>query len=92
MARGKQRKASGTTPTGSGSPAMVEAWRLFEAGDKHLARKKAKAVLDASPSETEAHDAQELIDRTRLPRFPVLVALVLATITLLLILLAVIRY
>ena len=92
MARGKQRKGTPSTPTSSGSPAMAEAWRLFEAGDKHLARTKAKALLAQSTSDSERAEAQDLIDRTRLPRFPLIVAGVFSAIALLLILLAVIRY
>jgi hypothetical protein len=89
MARGKQqRKASG----GEASPQMAEAWRLFDAGDKHKARARARQILEAPASEAEAAEARELIDRTKLPRLPLIVAGVLATATVLLILLAVIRY
>ncbi len=72
---------------------MTEAWRLFEAGDKHRARQRAEAVLAGAPSESsEAAEARELLERIRLPRLPLIVAGVLATATALLILLAVIRY
>lgn len=71
---------------------MTEAWRLFEAGDKHRARQHARSVLSGAPSEGEAAEANELLHRTQLPRLPLIVAGVLATVTLLLILLAVVRY
>lgn len=62
MAKGQATKAS------SGSR-IKSAWRLYNAGDVVAARREAKAILVETPSAADAQQADELIERTRVPRF-----------------------
>ncbi len=57
---------------------MKSASKLYEAGDVVAARREAKALLADSPSEAEAGQAKDLIDRTRVPRFAWYLALMAA--------------
>ena len=49
------------------SPAMKDAWRLFDSGDKVRARKKAQDVLAQPASDEDAQQARELLQRTQVP-------------------------
>lgn len=73
MAKGQVSK------TPSGSP-LKNAWKLYSAGDVVAARREASAVLADSPNPTDAEQAKDLIERTRVPRFAWYLALMAAAI------------
>jgi hypothetical protein len=91
MAKGRQRQKRQEAPTGKTSPRMMLAWRLFDEGDKLLARREAKAVLSESPTGTDAEQARELLARTAIPRVALLTGAAAAALLILLILLAILR-
>lgn len=104
MAKGRQRQKGPTLSTGGAaqgaappalknlSPQMQQAWKHFEAGDKVAARREARAVLSANPSEQDAQQANELLGRLELPKIAVILGGVAGVVILLLIALAVSRY
>lgn len=59
----------GQTAKGGGSAAMKAAWKLYDAGDKVLARKEAEKILASGmASDADAGEARELLERTAPPR------------------------
>jgi hypothetical protein len=91
MAKGRQRQKAQQAAANKASPRMVLAWRLFDEGDKLLARREAKAILAESPSAADAEQARELLDRTAIPRVALLAASAAAALIVLLVLLAIAR-
>jgi hypothetical protein len=92
MAKARHRRRSREAATApKASPRMERAWRLFEEGDKLLARREAKAILGDSPGAADAEQARELLSRTEIPRVALIAAAAAATLILLLILLAIAR-
>ena len=70
---------------------MDRAWRLFEEGDKLLARREAQAILAESPSGPDAEQARELLSRMDIPRVALIAAATAAALIAVLILLAIAR-
>ncbi len=64
------------------SSKMKEPWRLYNAGDVVSARREARELLADSPSDADAEQARDLIDRTKIPRFAWYLALVAAALIL----------
>lgn len=96
MARGRQREKKATTSgasssSGPTSARMHEAWRRFEEGDKYAARREAKEILAGSPSEEDARQASELLERTTIPKVAFITAGIAAVVIVALILIAVVR-
>jgi hypothetical protein len=82
----------GQTGKGGGSAAMKAAWKLYDAGDKVLARQEARKVLESgSPSEADASEARELLERTAPPRLFRGLAVLAASLIALLVLLTLLR-
>jgi hypothetical protein len=50
------------------SAAMKDVWRLYESGDTVSARREARRVLAEAPSEADASQARELLERTQIPK------------------------
>jgi hypothetical protein len=62
--------AKGHSPPKATTGSRVKnAWKLYHAGDMVGARREATAVLADSPTASDAEQAKELIERTRVPRF-----------------------
>ncbi len=75
---------------GKGASSQIkEAWRLYNAGDMVSARREARALLADSPSDVDAEQARDLIDRTKIPRFAWYLALVAVALILTMIVLGV---
>lgn len=98
MARGRQRekKSTSTTsshasPSGPVSARMHQAWRMFEEGDKLGARREAKDILAGTASEEETRQANDLLERTAIPKIAFITAAVAAVTIAVLILIAVVR-
>ena len=92
MAKARQRSRTRAAATEPKACLRVErAWRLFDAGDKLLARREAKAILGDAPSAAEAEQARELLARTETPRIAFIAAAAAASLIVLLILLAIAR-
>ena len=92
MAKGRQRhKARDAATAPKASARMERAWRLFDEGDKLLARREARAILAGTTHGPDADQARELLERTRLPRLALLTAGAAAALILALILLAIAR-
>lgn len=95
MAKGRQRQKSppADAQVKNLSPRLQEAWRLFEAGDKVMARHEARAVLEGGgASEADVQSANELLERLRMPRIAFILGGLAGVFIVLLILLAVARY
>ena len=94
MAKGRQRhKSEAQDPQAKHlTPRMQEAWKRFDGGDKLTARREAQAILANAPTEDEAQQARELLERLKLPRVALGLGAMAAVFILLLILLAVLRY
>jgi hypothetical protein len=94
-AAGEGRGATSAARRGDGgpplAPSMREAWRLFDAGDKVLARRHAEQVLAHAPSEQDAAQARALLERTSFPRFALAAAGFALLVFVALLLLAVLR-
>jgi Tfp pilus assembly protein PilF len=90
MAKGRQRHKAQETAT-KASARMALAWRLFDEGDKLLARREAKSVLADSPSGPDAEQARDLLARTAIPRIALFAGSGAAALIILLILLAIAR-
>jgi hypothetical protein len=92
MAKGRRRQKTREAATAPRTSARMErAWRLFDEGDKLLARREAKAILGDSSSGPDAEEARELLERTQIPRVALIAAGAAAALVLLLILLAIAR-
>jgi hypothetical protein len=74
-----------------GSGPLGEAARLFDAGDKIAAGQLARQVLDGSPTDEQTKQANELLDRLRLPKAALGYAALAAAVISLMILLALFR-
>ena len=83
------RGATSTKP--AISPRMKQAWRHYESGDVVVARREAKEILARSPSPVDAAQAEDLLQRTRVPKTALYYALGAALVISLLIVLAVLR-
>ena len=69
MSKSKSKNSSAPAPKLSideRAPEAQAAWTLFEQGNFRLARREAKQVIAAHPSEKATADARELITRTNL--------------------------
>ena len=92
MAKARQRqRAREAAAAPKVSARMEQAWRLFEDGDKLLARREAKAILADSPGAPDEKEARELLSRTQIPRVALIAGAAAAAMILLLILLAIAR-
>jgi hypothetical protein len=87
MAKSAQPPRGAASP----SPRMREAWKHFEGGDKLAARREAEGVLRDNPSEVDAREARELLERTRTPPVAFLLAGVAAALIVGLVALALFR-
>jgi hypothetical protein len=72
--------AKGPFPKSASGSRLKNAWRLYNAGDVVAARREAKVVLADSPHPTDAEQAKELIERTRVPRVAWYLALMAAAV------------
>jgi len=70
--------AKGQFPKTASGSRLKNAWKLYNAGDVVAARREANTVLADSPNPTDAEQAKDLIDRTRVPRFAWYLALMAA--------------
>lgn len=71
---------------------MKAAWKLYDAGDKILARREAQKILESgSPSEADASEARELLERTAPPKLFRGLAILAASLIALLVLLTLLR-
>ena len=99
MAKGRQRHKDRGGEAGKptqasaagGSARMQQAWKLYEAGDKLSARREAKAILESQPSEEDAKQAADLLERSKLPPVALYTAAGAAVLIVLLIILAIAR-
>lgn len=83
MAKGRQRQKNDSAPrpdrdVPQGTGRMKHAYGLFDSGDKVRARREAKEILASSPTEDEAREANDLLERTRIPREAFIFAIVAA--------------
>lgn len=99
MAKGRQREkkhvaAPSNTPAvpKSSSARMQKAWELFDGGDKVMARREVKQILASDPSPDELRESEELLERLKVPRVAFIFALAAATVMVVLIVLAILRY
>lgn len=100
MAKGRQREkkhvatssiSSSAVPKSS-SARMQKAWELFDGGDKVMARREVKQILASDPSADEVRESEDLLERLKTPRVAFIFALAAATIMVMLIVLAILRY
>ncbi|QDE70744.1 MULTISPECIES: molecular chaperone DnaJ [Myxococcus] len=82
----------GQTPPAPGSAEAHAAWARKEAGDVAGARRDAERILAGSPSAEDRAEAEELLRRTATPRALYGFALLAATVFVLLLVLAIVRY
>ena len=82
-------KAAPSTP--KGGLQMKRAWKLYDDGNVVAARKEAETVLAQPGSESDAAEARDLLERTRVPKQALLFAAIAAALILGLIALAALR-
>ncbi|GHG64975.1 molecular chaperone DnaJ [Comamonas sp. JC664] len=82
----------GQTPPAPGSAEVQGAWARQEAGDVAGARRDAERILAGTPTPEDRAEAEELLRRTATPRALYGYALLGATVFVLLLVLAIVRY